>query len=74
MKVYGYVRVSSIEQNEDRQLDAMSEMKVSESQIYVDKQSGKDFKRPAWCLLIKIGNCETHFAIMIQNKDEIQPC
>ena len=53
MKVYGYVRVSSIEQNEDRQLDAMVEMKVSESRIYVDKQSGKDFKRPAWRLLIK---------------------
>ncbi|MCC8079962.1 MAG: recombinase family protein, partial [Oscillospiraceae bacterium] len=40
---YGYVRVSSRDQNEDRQLIAMREVAVPESNIYMDKQSGKDF-------------------------------
>jgi DNA invertase Pin-like site-specific DNA recombinase len=51
--VYGYVRVSSREQNEDRQLIAMHEMQVPASHIYVDKQSGKDFNRPAYRRLIR---------------------
>ncbi|MCC8173914.1 MAG: recombinase family protein [Odoribacter sp.] len=42
---YGYVRVSTKEQNEDRQLIAMQEYGVAEKNIYVDKQSGKDFNR-----------------------------
>ena len=50
--VYGYVRVSSREQNEDRQMIAMQEMQVPASHIYVDKQSGKDFNRPAYRRLI----------------------
>ena len=44
--VYGYVRVSSREQNEDRQLIALMQFQVSKKNIYVDKQSGKDFNRP----------------------------
>lgn len=51
--VYGYVRVSSIDQNEDRQIDAMHEACVSEKNIYIDKQSGKDFERPQYKKLIK---------------------
>lgn len=51
--VYGYVRVSTREQNEDRQLIAMSEMQVPEKNIYMDKQSGKDFNRPMYKRLIK---------------------
>lgn len=47
-KIYGYVRVSSKEQNEDRQLLAMREAGVPERNIYVDKQSGKDFDRPGY--------------------------
>ena len=43
--VYGYVRVSTKEQNEDRQLIALQEMSIPEKNIFVDKQSGKDFKR-----------------------------
>lgn len=43
--VYGYVRVSAKDQNEDRQIIAMREVGVSEKNIYMDKQSGKDFKR-----------------------------
>lgn len=51
--VYGYVRVSTREQNEDRQLIAMSEKMVPEKNIYMDKQSGKDFNRPMYKRLIK---------------------
>ncbi len=45
-KIYGYVRVSSKDQKEDRQLITMRELQVPESNIYIDKQSGKDFNRP----------------------------
>ena len=44
--VYAYIRVSSQEQNEDRQLVAMREQNVPEDNIFIDKQSGKDFERP----------------------------
>lgn len=50
---YGYVRVSSREQNEDRQLIAMAEHNVSPERIYMDKQSGKDFRRPNYESLVK---------------------
>ena len=53
MAVYGYVRVSSTEQNEDRQLIALYNAGVNEKYIYVDKQSGKDFDRPQYKQLIK---------------------
>ena len=53
MTVYGYVRVSSTDQNEDRQMLAMRENKVPEKNIYVDKQSGKDFQRPEYQKLVK---------------------
>lgn len=43
--IYGYVRVSSIEQNEDRQMIALKKAGVSDSHIFMDKQSGKDFHR-----------------------------
>ena len=49
---YGYVRVSTREQNEDRQLIALREVAVSESNLFVDKQSGKDFKRPQYKRLL----------------------
>ncbi|MCD8216134.1 MAG: recombinase family protein, partial [Clostridiales bacterium] len=45
LMTYGYVRVSTKEQNEDRQLIAMQEYGVPEKNIYIDKQSGKDFNR-----------------------------
>lgn len=44
--IYGYVRVSSTDQNEDRQLIAMQEKKVPGENIFVDKHPGKDFDRP----------------------------
>ncbi len=51
--VYGYVRVSSMDQNEDRQLIAMSEKNIPQRNIYIDKQSGKDFERPQYKRLVK---------------------
>ena len=51
--IYGYIRVSSTDQNEDRQLIAMREVGVPEQNIYLDKQSGKDFNRPAYQRLVK---------------------
>lgn len=53
MKVYGYIRVSSVEQNEDRQVLAMRSNGIPDSNLYIDKQSGKDFNRPRYCKLIK---------------------
>ena len=52
-KVYGYVRVSSQDQNEDRQMIAMEQAGVPRENIYMDKQSGKDFNRPNYKRLMK---------------------
>ena len=49
---YGYVRVSSHDQNEDRQLAAMSEVGVPDDFIFIDKQSGKDFDRPQYSRMV----------------------
>jgi len=56
MKIYGYIRVSSTDQNEDRQWIAMTERTVPQSQMYIDKQSGMDFERPAYRRLVKTLN------------------
>ena len=53
MAAYGYIRVSSADQNEDRQLDAMSALDIPPANIFADKQSGKDFQRPAYKSLVK---------------------
>ncbi|MGN8897028.1 recombinase family protein [Flavonifractor sp. HCP28S3_F3] len=50
---YGYIRVSSKDQNEDRQLVALREVGVPEKNIYVDKKSGKDFDRPLYKKLFR---------------------
>ena len=50
---YGYVRVSTKDQNEDRQIIAMHEYGVPDSNIYTDKQSGKDFQRPKYRKLLR---------------------
>ena len=52
-KVYGYVRVSTREQNEERQRIALLEMGVPKERIYVDKLSGKDFERPEYKKLLR---------------------
>lgn len=52
-KIYGYVRVSTKEQNEARQLNAMRSFGIAEKNIVVEKQSGKDFRRPIYLRLVK---------------------
>lgn len=49
---YGYIRVSSRDQNEDRQMDALQSL-VTKKNIYIDKQSGKDFDRPQYKKLVR---------------------
>jgi len=51
--IYAYIRVSSTDQNEDRQRVAMCEVSVPEKNIYMDKQSGKDFNRPQYVKLMR---------------------
>lgn len=53
MEVYGYVRVSSTDQNEDRQMIALRQMNIAEGNIYIDKLSGKDFNRPLYKKLLR---------------------
>ena len=52
-QIYGYIRVSSTDQNEDRQMIALHSRQVPERNIYMDKQSGKDFNRPQYQKLLK---------------------
>lgn len=51
--IFGYIRVSSQDQNEDRQLLALKELAISDKNIFVDKQSGKDFKRPEYNRMLR---------------------
>lgn len=53
MKIYGYIRVSTADQNEDRQVLAMQTIEVPPGNIYIDKQSGKNFERPQYKKLVK---------------------
>ena len=53
INIYGYMRVSSKEQNEDRQKIALTEMGVPKNNIYMDKQSGKDFERTQYKRLLR---------------------
>jgi len=53
MKEYGYVRVSSLDQNEERQLIEMKKLGIPDDRIYKDKQSGKDFDRPNYKRLVR---------------------
>ena len=52
-KIYGYIRVSSTDQNEDRQIVALSQAGVPAKNIYMDKLSGKDFERPEYKKMVK---------------------
>jgi len=53
MAIYGYIRVSSTDQNEDRQILAMQKLNIPPKNLFMDKQSGKDFSRPNYMKLIK---------------------
>ena len=52
-QTYGYIRVSSKDQNEDRQRVALSEKEISSKNLFIDKQSGKDFQRPQYQRLLR---------------------
>lgn len=74
---YGYIRVSSIDQNEDRQIAAMKTAGVAKSGIYMDKQSGKDFNRPQYLkMLEKLKKGDLLYILSIdrlgRNYEEIQ--
>ncbi|MBO5492252.1 MAG: recombinase family protein [Pyramidobacter sp.] len=53
MKKYGYIRVSSLDQNEARQRESMRAQKVPQSRVFIDKQSGKDFERVQYRRLVR---------------------
>ena len=53
MSEYGYVRVSSTDQNEERQMAAMAKREIPEKNVFRDKQSGKDFERPQYKRMLK---------------------
>ena len=53
ISTYGYIRVSSYDQNESRQLDALQKLSIPEKNIFVDKESGKDFNRPSYKRMMK---------------------
>lgn len=67
--VYGYVRVSSQDQNEARQLDAMHSAGVPPENVYVDHQSGKDFNRPSYLELA--GRLQEGDVLYIQSIDRL---
>lgn len=66
---YGYVRVSTREQNEDRQLIALQDVKVPKKNIFVDKQSGKDFERPMYQRMLN--RLETDDLLYIKSIDRL---
>lgn len=73
---YGYARVSSRDQNLDRQLDALTRFGVERTRIYADKASGRDFKRPEYQRLIRLLSCDDVLVIksidrLGRNYDEI---
>lgn len=76
-KIYGYIRVSSYDQNEDRQLIEMHKLNVPNENIYLDKQSGKDFDRANYQALVnKLESGDLLYILSIdrlgRNYDEIQ--
>lgn len=76
-QVYGYVRVSSTDQNEDRQMIALAELNVPPAHIFMDKQSGKDFDRPQYKKMVKqLRRGDLLYVLSIdrlgRNYDEIQ--
>ena len=68
-KLYGYMRVSSREQNEDRQRVALLEMGVPEKNIFMDKLSGKDFDRPQYKKLLR--KLDDHSVLYVKSIDRL---
>ena len=68
-KIYGYIRVSTLGQNDDRQWIAMENFGVRRECVYADKQSGKDFDRPAYNKLI--GRLEHGDTLVVKSLDRL---
>ena len=68
-KTYGYARVSTKEQHEDRQVLALAACGVARRDIFVDKQSGKDFNRPMYCQLVK--KLKPHDTLFVKSIDRL---
>ena len=69
MATFGYVRISGVDQNEDRQMIAMNEHGISPERVFIDKQSGKDFERQAYKLLME--NLEPGDLLYIKSIDRL---
>lgn len=67
--IFGYVRVSTKEQNEGRQMKAMKEQQVPLKNIFIDKQSGKDFNRPMYKRMVK--KCRPGDVLYIKSIDRL---
>lgn len=67
--IYGYIRVSSTDQNEDRQLLAMRALEIPEKNIFTDKQSGKDFQRVQYQRMV--GRFQTDDLLYIKSIDRL---
>ena len=77
MATYGYVRVSSTDQNEDRQMVELHRLGVDDAHIFMDKQSGKDFERPQYKQMVdQLKSGDLLYVLSIdrlgRNYDEIQ--
>lgn len=74
--IYGYIRVSTRDQNADRQMIALRELAIPEKNIYADKQSGKDFERPQYRKMVrrfKIVDFITYDSIFFRNVSTSTP-
>ena len=70
--IYGYARVSTEHQKEDRQVEALKEFGVTEDNIFVDKKSGKDFEREEYQLLKKILKRTQNNVLVIKSIDRLR--
>ncbi len=67
--VYGYIRVSGADQNEDRQLVAMRSRSIPTENIFTDKQSGKDFERLEYkCMVEKLRQGDLFYILSMDNR------
>lgn len=71
-KKYGYVRVSTKEQNEDRQVQAMLQNGILKERIFIDKQSGKDFDRAEYQTLKRILKDSPNSLLVIHSIDRLR--
>lgn len=70
-KIYGYIRVSSKDQNESRQIEAMKELGIPEERIFIDKQSGKDFNRAEYQTLKRMLKDSPNSLLVIHSIDRL---